>query len=77
MLNLVKKLIKDCLTGKDGVTYDPARVYLAMAVNVFLGATILDAMHSIKFDPQTFGIGFGALLAGGGLGVSLKSGTEP
>lgn len=77
MLNLIKQLIKDCLTGKDGVTYDPARVYLALAVNVFLGATILDAMHSIKFDPQAFGIGFGALLAGGGLGVSLKAGTEP
>ena len=77
MLNLIKQFIKDCLTGKDGVTYDPARVYLALAVNVFLGATILDAMHSIKFDPQAFGIGFGALLAGGGLGVSLKAGTEP
>ena len=72
-----EKLVNDCLTGCDGVTYDPARIYLAMAVLVFLGATIVDALHAIKFDPQGFGIGFGALLAGGGLGVSLKSKTEP
>lgn len=70
-------MVNDCLTGLDGKTYDPARVYLAFAVVVFLGATIIDAMHSIKFDPQAFGIGFGALLAGGGLGVSIKSKTEP
>lgn len=77
MIKLIQQVVKDCLTGKDGITYDPARIYLAMAVNVFLAATIMDAMHSIKFDPQAFGIGFGALLAGGGLGVSLKAGTEP
>lgn len=77
MIKLIKQIIHDCLTGRDGITYDPARIYLAMAVNVFLAATIMDAMHNIKFDPQAFGIGFGALLAGGGLGVSLKAGTEP
>lgn len=77
MIKLIQQVVKDCLTGKDGITYDPARIYLAMAVNVFLAATIMDAMHNIKFDPQAFGIGFGALLAGGGLGVSLKAGTEP
>ena len=48
-----------------------------MAVVGFLGATIIDALHGLKFDPQGFGIGFGALLAGGGLGVALKSNTEP
>lgn len=77
MIKLIKQIIHDCLTGRDGITYDPARIYLAMAVNVFLAATIMDAVHNIKFDPQAFGIGFGALLAGGGLGVSLKAGTEP
>jgi hypothetical protein len=77
VIKLIKQIIHDCLTGRDGITYDPARIYLAMAVNVFLAATIMDAVHNIKFDPQAFGIGFGALLAGGGLGVSLKAGTEP
>lgn len=71
------KIVNDCLTGIDGETYDPARVYLSVAVLVFLAATVIDALHGIKFEAQSFGIGFGALLAGGGLGVSLKSHTEP
>lgn len=74
---LLSRLIKDSLTGRDGQTYDPARIYLAMAVVVFLGATIIGAMQGLTFDPQGYGIGFGSLLAGGGLGVALKSGTEP
>lgn len=74
---LLSKIVKDCLTGRDGETYDPARIYLAMAVNVFLAAVIIGAVKGLPFDPNGFGIGFGALLAGGGLAVALKSNTEP
>ena len=72
------KLVKDCLTGIDGESYDPARVYLAVAVLTFLGLAIAAlVVKGQPFDPQAFGFGFGALLAGGGLGVKLKSHTEP
>ena len=71
------KLIIDCLTGIDGVTYDPARVYLAMATLVFMGGGIMTVVHNKTIDFQAFGIGFGSLIAGGGLGIALKAKTEP
>lgn len=77
MLNKIKEIIIHCLTGVDGVTYDPARVYLAGAVLVFLGGAIVVVVKTHALDFQAFGLGFGALLAGGGLGIHLKAATEP
>jgi len=78
MISLIKKLIHDCLTGADGVTYDPARVYGAMAVNVFLGNSIYATVWLKQtFDYVNFGTGFGILLAGFGACVALKAKTEP
>lgn len=72
------QLIHDCLTGIDGKTYDPSRVYGALAVLTFLGLAILSVgFNKQPFDPQAFGIGFGGLLVGFGLGVSTKAKTEP
>lgn len=73
----IKEIVQHCLTGPDGVTYDPARVYLAGAVVVFLWGACVVVWKSHALDFQAFGIGFGALLAGGGLGISLKAKTEP
>jgi hypothetical protein len=76
-MKFIQTLINDCITGIDGKTVDPARVYLAGAVVVFLGGaiTIIVQTHSLNF--VDFGTGFGMLLAGGGLGIALKSKTEP
>jgi len=30
-----------------------------------------------KFDSQSFGVGFGAIMAGGGAGLWLKKDTQP
>jgi hypothetical protein len=70
-------MIKDCLTGIDGVTYDPARIYLFLAFLSFLTLEIYSVIKGKSFDAQNFGIGFGALLAAGGFGISVKSKTEP
>jgi len=71
-------VIKDCLTGIDGVTYDPARVYLAMAVLCFLALEIyMVVLQGKPFDAQSFGLGFGTLLAAGGFGIHIKAKTEP
>lgn len=77
MLKTIATIAKHCLTGPDGVTYDPARVYLAGAVAVFLGGACVVIAKTHALDFQAFGIGFGALLAGGGLGIAAKSKTEP
>lgn len=76
-MNILNTIISDCLTGIDGKTYDPARIYLLGAVAVFFAGAVVTIWHSKTLDFQAFGIGFGALLAGGGLGISLKSKTEP
>ncbi|MHB8388025.1 MAG: hypothetical protein ACYDBH_00425 [Acidobacteriaceae bacterium] len=71
------KLIKDCLTGINGVDYDPARVYGAMAVLTFIGLAIYAVVGKGQpWDARDFGIGFGMVLAGFGLGVRFKSHTE-
>jgi len=74
---LLLTIIKDCLTGIDGKTYDPARVYLAAAVAVFLAGALAHIYATKSLDFQAFGIGFGALLAGGGFGIASKAKTEP
>lgn len=77
-MSALTDLVKHCLTGKDGETYDPARVYGALAVLQFF---VLSAYAVIAkgqaWDPQAYGIGFGAVLAGFGLAVQWKSKTEP
>jgi hypothetical protein len=77
MIAFLKRLAMDCVTGIDGKTIDPARVYLAGAVAVFLGGAIVVVIKTNALDFQSFGIGFGALLAGGGFGISKKANTEP
>ena len=78
MIKTIKQLIHDCLTGIDGITYDPSRIYGALAVFTFLGLAISAVLFKNQnFDPQAFGLGFGGLLVGFGLGVSTKSKTEP
>lgn len=73
----LKTILVDMITGIDGATVDPARVYLAGAVLTFLGGALVVIIKTHALDFQAFGIGFGALLAGGGLGIAAKAKTEP
>lgn len=77
-MSMIAKIIHHCVTGIDGETYDPARIYGMVAVLVFFVLAIVAVIvKNQPWDAQAYGIGFGALLAGFGLGVSLKSKTEP
>ena len=73
----IRTILVDMITGIDGKTVDPARVYLAGAVLTFLTGALTVIIKTHALDFQAFGIGFGALLAGGGLGIAAKSKTEP
>lgn len=80
----MKYMIKQMMTGPDGCTFDPARVIgygtAVAGVGVFLFNSVWAVTHSHAFDPQTYGIGFGAVCAGImaiGIGVGAKSHTEP
>ncbi|MFA7347275.1 MAG: hypothetical protein WCZ86_05905 [Desulfurivibrionaceae bacterium] len=83
MWESAKKLIKDCCTGIDGTTYDPARVVgYGSAFALVTTFSFAMAIHAIngQFDAQASGIGAAALLGGVAAvagGVALKSKTEP
>ena len=82
----LRKVIKDSLTGIDGVTYDGAKVvgYPAwiLAILVYIGSALKDVgFHaSAALDYQGFATGI-SILCGGlmliAAGVAVKHMTEP
>ena len=70
-------LLRPLLTGRDNRTYDVARVLLFAGGIVFLVCTLVAVAHSLTFDMENFGLGFGALLGGGGVGIGAKAHAEP
>ncbi len=70
-------IIKQCLTGKDNQTYDIGRILWVIGVLIFFILAIIDDVKNGKFDPQSYGIGLGGLLAGGGAAIGLKLKGEP
>ena len=77
-------MLKQMMTGIDGTTFDPARVIgygsAVAGVSVFLFDSIWSVVHTKSFDPQAYGMGFGAVCAGImaiGIGVGAKAATEP
>jgi hypothetical protein len=80
----MKRMIKQMMTGADGVTFDPARVIgygtAVAGVGVFLYNSVASVIHTHVFDPQAYGAGFAALCGGVmmiGIGVGAKSHAEP
>ena len=71
------KFLTDLLTGIDGATWDIGRVAFGLGVLTFIGSTIAVVVQGQAFGYQDFGIGFGSLLGGGGLGLMWKAKTEP
>lgn len=74
---MIKKILTDILTCKDNATFDNGRVLLFLAVICFLIFTAIDVLETHTFEYQEFGIGFGILLAGGGVNLKLKETSEP
>lgn len=84
MTMFIAKLIKDCMTGPDGLTFDPARVVgYPMSIAgfcVFFYASIKSVLATHAFDYVAFGTGFAAMMGGLLLvagSVAAKNHTEP
>lgn len=80
---LFKRVIKDCLTGKNGSDYDPARVIgygvVVMGSVVFIFLAIYDTFMNKKFDYNGYAAGIsgiGLSLAAAAAGVWMKKDTE-
>lgn len=70
-------IIRDLFSGQDNYSLDIGRILWAMGVIVFLGMTIFDVLINRKFDYITWGTGFAAVLAAGGVALRIKETTEP
>jgi hypothetical protein len=68
---------KHLLTGKDNRSFDIGRVILFEAVQSYIVLTAYFIFKGGAFDFIAYGTGLAALLAAGGAGIALKSGTEP
>lgn len=71
------KFIKDCLTGPDGITYDPSRFLWILGTLSFMFFTGYDIYKTNIFNMQAFSFAFSALLVAGAAGVKVKESTEP
>ena len=71
------KMFKDCFTGIDGATYDPARILWFVGIVAFLCFTGHWVYTGHEFNMVNFGIAFSSLLVAGGIGVKVKESSEP
>jgi len=75
---LLDTLIKHCLTGIDGQTYDLARVSWFFGSIFYLAMTAWNVLHKgLPFDYINWSIGFGTIMGAAGVTIKLKQDTEP
>jgi hypothetical protein len=77
MFRLSKRVIKDIVTEKDGISFDPARILWVMGTLLFFGLVIYTTiLLPSSFNMINFGMAFGGILAGGGASIKIKETTE-
>lgn len=79
----VAKVLRDCCTENDGVSYDAFRVagfaLSALGVSTFIAGVIYSTVVTGKFDMAGFALGFGGMMSGLAVlatGVALKQKTD-
>lgn len=68
----IKKFLSDIFTEPDNKTACPARLISILGAFQYLGITLAHYIQHHIFDPQSFAVGFGALLGGIGVALGLK-----
>lgn len=76
-MKLIRKILRDCFTGRNSRTYDLGRILWFQSVQAFFLISIYALYKGGTVDMATWGGGLAALLAGGGAGIAFKSATEP
>ena len=76
MLQLTKTFIKDIMTEKDGVTFDPSRFWMSLGTLVYLGLSIFQVWKTGNFDFIAWASGFGIIQGAGAASIKMKETTE-
>lgn len=83
MFAALKKLIHDCLTENNGITYCPFRVggfaLSASGIPTFIALSVWSSLKVGHFDVMTFAGGFTTMMGGLTIlatGVALKARTD-
>ncbi len=74
------KFVSDCLTGKDNLTYDAARVIGvlgALMYVVFWVVQVAATRHFTPGDADAYGRGLGVVLLAMAGALAIKAHTEP
>jgi hypothetical protein len=73
----IHKIIRDSLTGRDNKTFDGGRILWIVGGLAFIAYGGWEVFLTNHFPAQDFGIGFGSILGGGGVGIGFKAKAEP
>lgn len=68
----MNKFFVDILKDLDGENFDIAKVLWAIGVLVYLILSIVSVIMGQAWNPTQYGIGFGAVLAGGGAAMGMR-----
>lgn len=71
------KFLKHIFTGIDNQTWDLGRILWAKISVVYCAISAGQVWAGHTFDPQSWAIGAGTILAAGGGSLLLKAKTEP
>lgn len=75
--NPTLKVLSNALTGSDNKTFELCRILLLASTLVVVGLEIYSVIWKAPFDVQSFCIGIGGLLTGGGIGIRMNSNNNP
>ncbi len=76
-MNLIKKIIKDSLTGADNVSYDNGRVLCSVSFIAFFLLSGVSVHYGHFWSPIEFASGVATMAVGFGINLHLKKQTEP
>ncbi len=76
-MNAISKMLRDLLTGRDGVSHDLGRWSWLCSLLAIAGAGIWNAIHGITFDLVQVATALGIVAGAHGGALAMKARTEP
>lgn len=77
LINCLRRVLKDILTGRDNNTYDLARVIYVYTLHIFCVGECFEIWHSKVFNELDFAGGIAALTTAFSVMIFIKKDTEP